>query len=140
MADLILVPTDFEQASRDALDLAKRLAGSLGATIVLAHVAPILPYMYPGLDPTLVQPFGEEVAAAAKRALEQLGIQAGGIKTVLRQGDAATEILDLANELGASMIAMGTHGRRGLAHLLLGSVAEKVVRQASIPVLTVRSP
>jgi nucleotide-binding universal stress UspA family protein len=139
MADVILVPTDFEAGSSKALDLAKDLSRQLSCEVVLVHVYQLPVYTYPGLEPTLLPTFSAEVTAAAKRALEHLGREAGSLRSVLREGDPATEILAAATEEGARMIVMGTHGRRGLAHLLLGSVAEKVVRKSTIPVLTVRS-
>jgi nucleotide-binding universal stress UspA family protein len=137
---LIVVPTDFEDASMKALELAKDLAGRVDAEVALVHVYALPVYTYPGLEPALLPGFHSEVMAAARRALEQLGAAQGGLKTVLREGDAATEILDVAKELGARFIVMGTHGRKGLSHFFLGSVAERVVRRSAIPVMTVRAP
>ncbi|HLM71110.1 MAG TPA: universal stress protein, partial [Polyangiaceae bacterium] len=62
-----------------------------------------------------------------------------GLRAVLREGDPSTELLSVASELKARMLVMGTHGRSGFAHLFLGSVAEKVMRHSTIPVLTVRA-
>ena len=135
----IVVPIDFEQASLKALDLAKELAAQLGGEVVLVHVYQIPVYTYPGLEPTLVPSFHAEVAAAAKRAVADISTQAGGLRAMLREGEPATEILAAAEEAGARMIVMGTHGRKGLAHFFLGSVAEKVVRKSAIPVMTVRA-
>ena len=87
----------------------------------------------------LLPGFHAEVTAAAQRAVDQLSQQEGGLRTLLREGDPSVEILEAAKESGATMIVMGTHGRSGLAHLFLGSVAEKVVRKSPIPVLTVRA-
>lgn len=137
---LIVVPTDFEEASMKALELAKDLATRVDGEIVLVHVYGLPVYTYPGLEPALLPGFHSEVAAAAKRALDQLAAAQGGLRAILREGDAATEILDTAKELGARFIVMGTHGRRGLSHLFLGSVAERVVRRSPIPVMTVRAP
>jgi nucleotide-binding universal stress UspA family protein len=137
---IILVPVDFEDASLRALALGQELARSLGAEVVLLHVYALPVYTYPGLDPTYNVPgFHAEVTAAAKWALDELASSQGGLRSILRQGDAATEILAAAKEHPTQLIVMGTHGRSGLAHLLLGSVAEKVVRQSPVPVLTVRS-
>ena len=137
---VIVVPTDFEEASVKALDLAKDLAGRIGAEVVLVHVYSLPVYTYPGLEPGLLPGFHREVMAAARRALEQLGVAQGGLRTMLRDGDAAIENLDAAKDLGARFIVMGTHGRRGLSHLFLGSVAERVVRRSPVPVMTVRAP
>jgi nucleotide-binding universal stress UspA family protein len=138
-ANVILVPIDFEQASLKALDMAKELGARLNAEVVLLHVYQLPVYTYPGLEPTLLPGFHVEVTAAAKRAVEQLAASAGGLRAVLREGDPAAEILAAARETKATMIVMGTHGRRGLAHLFLGSVAEKVIRESTVPVLTVRA-
>lgn len=138
--DILLVPTDFEPASLEALAMAKELAGPLDAEIVLLHVYQLPVYTYPGLEPALLPGFHTEVLAAARRAVDELAQQQGIARTSLREGDPATEILAAAAELEPRMIVMGTHGRGGLAHLLLGSVAEKVVRKSEIPVMTVRAP
>jgi nucleotide-binding universal stress UspA family protein len=138
-ANVIVVPIDFEKASEKALATAKDLASKLGGEVVLVHVYQLPVYTYPGLEPTLLPGFHTEVAAAAKRAVEQAAGQAGVARAVLREGDPAAEILAAAEELGASMIVMGTHGRTGIAHLFLGSVAEKVIQKSPIPVLTVRA-
>jgi nucleotide-binding universal stress UspA family protein len=136
----IVVPTDFEPASQAALGLAQDLAARLGAEVVLVHVYALPVYTYPGLEPALLPGFQSEVMAAARRALDQQAAEHGGLRAVLREGDAATEILAVAKELGARFVVMGTHGRKGLSHLFLGSVAERVVRRSAIPVMTVRAP
>jgi nucleotide-binding universal stress UspA family protein len=138
-ASVILVPVDFEEASRKALELATDLGSKLGNEVVLLHVYQLPVYTYPGLEPTLLPGFHAEVSAAASRALQQLAAQTGGLRAVLREGDPAGEILAVAEEEKVKMIVMGTHGRRGFAHLFLGSVAEKVIRKSAVPVLTVRS-
>lgn len=138
-SDVILVPTDFEAASRKALEVAKELAPCVRAQIVLCHVYTLPVYTYPGLEPAVLPGFHAEVMAAAKKALDELAASEGGLPSQLREGDPATEILAAAAELKAKMIVLGTHGRQGLAHLLLGSVAEKVVRRSPVPVLTVRA-
>ena len=137
---VILVPVDFEAASFKAIELAKDLGGKMGAEVVLVHVYQLPVYTYPGLEPTLLPGFHAEVSSAASRALEQLASQSGGLRYMLREGDAASEILATAEEVKPTMIAMGTHGRTGFAHVFLGSVAEKVIRKATAPVLTVRVP
>jgi nucleotide-binding universal stress UspA family protein len=138
VSNILLVPIDFEAASMKALGIAKDLASRTGGEVVIVHVYQLPVYTYPGLEPSLMPGFHGEVTAAAERATSTLAQQEGGIRAVLREGDPATEILAAASELGASMIVMGTHGRKGLAHLFLGSVAEKVLRKSSVPVLSVR--
>ncbi|WP_437572058.1 universal stress protein [Sorangium sp. So ce542] len=137
-ANVILVPVDFEAASMKAVELAKDLGARLGHKVVLLHVYQLPVYTYPGLEPALMPGFHAEVSAAASRAVQQLSAKTGGLDTALREGDPATEILAAAEEQRAAMIVMGTHGRRGLSHLFLGSVAQQVIRKSSVPVLTVR--
>lgn len=139
MATTLLIAVDFEEASRRAIELAKQLAAPLGARLALVHVYTLPVYTYPGLEPSILPGFHNEVTAAARRAIEALSEEVGIPDAILREGDPATEILAAARERGASMILMGTHGRRGFVHALLGSVAEKVIRQSEIPVLTVRA-
>jgi nucleotide-binding universal stress UspA family protein len=140
MATTILIAMDFEAASRRAAAFAKELAGALGAELCLVHVYTLPVYTYPGLEPLLLPQLSREITLAATRALADLAADLGIARTVLREGDVPAGILAAAEEVGASMIAMGTHGRHGLAHALLGSVAEKVVRASSIPVITLRTP
>jgi len=138
-ANVILVPIDFEAASKRAIEIAKELASKLGGEVLLVHVYQLPVYTYPGLEPTLLPGFYGEVTAAAQRALDDAA-KREGVRAILREGDPSIEILDVAEKEKANMIVMGTHGRTGLAHLFLGSVAEKVVRKSPIPVLTVRAP
>lgn len=134
----IVVPIDFHEASLRALAIAKELAPAFNAKIVLLHVCTIPVYAYPGLAPMLMQSLNEDVLKAAEKATKELAAQHGDLESVVREGDPATEVLDFVKERAPKLVVMGTHGRRGLSHLLLGSVAEKVVRQATSPVLTVR--
>jgi nucleotide-binding universal stress UspA family protein len=135
----ILVPIDFQDASLDALATARDLAGRLGLEIVLLHTYTIPTVVYPGFDPIIAPGLPEEIAVTAKEALEKLAAEHGGLRNILRPGDPATEILRAIEELGPAMVAMGTHGRKGLSHFLLGSVTEKVVRASPVPVLTLHA-
>ncbi len=141
----ILVPTDLSEPSDAALAYAKRLAQSFQASLHVLHV--VEDSMMPttkadGLEevPVGLTAWLEEGAARALAERFDAAEQSrygGGVE--IRTGTlAAKAIVDVANELHADLIVMGTHGRRGLAHLLLGSVAEQVVRTAACPVLTVR--
>jgi len=112
----ILVPTDFGQASDAAMAQARQLAAGLGATLHLVHV------VEDGQRP--------ERLASLEAAL--------GYETAVLTGPVATTIVEYAHSHAFDLIVMGTHGRSGVAHLLLGSVAEQVVRTAPCPVLTVR--
>lgn len=141
----ILVAVDFEEASRRALLTAQTIGRSLGAPIALVHVYRLPLYTYPALEAVPLPPpitFAPELAAASGKALSALAASYGISPdlTFIREGDPADEILAAAAELDARMLALGTHGRRGLAHVLLGSVAEQVVRRSRVPVLTVRVP
>src|SRR5262249_24891186 len=135
----ILVPIDFDDGSITALSLASELAAALDAEVAIVHVYELPIYTYPGLDPAALPPLYTEVTDAARRALREFADEHGVSRAVLREGDVAIEILGAAKDLGARMIVMGTHGRGGLAHALLGSVTERVVRRSPIPVVTVRA-
>jgi nucleotide-binding universal stress UspA family protein len=133
----ILVPTDFGDASERARALALELARRFDARVTLVHVWSVPSAVYgEGLSwPT------EELEAAAKRALGA-ALEASvkvypPTKAVLRVGVAWDRILDCVKADGVDLIVMGTHGRRGLSRLFLGSVAEKVVRLSPVPVLTI---
>lgn len=140
MATTLLVAVDFEEASRRAIELAKQLAAPLGAHLAIVHVYTLPVYTYPGLEPSILPGFHAEVTTAARRAIEAFSRDVGIPDAILREGDLVAEILAAARERSASMIIMGTHGRHGLSHALLGSVAEKIIRQSDVPVLTVRVP
>jgi len=143
----LLVPVDFSDCSRSALDTASLLAKTFGASLDLVHVweapafiAPEIMVGAAGSTQTLAKFADEQAHMGLKEFAEEAkkrGIDIAGTRVV--QGDTASTICDLAAREGYDMIAMGTQGRSGLAHLFLGSVAEKVVRHSSVPVLTVRT-
>jgi nucleotide-binding universal stress UspA family protein len=139
----ILVPTDFSAHSSAALDRALELAGSLSARVVLLHSYFVSPPAVTGEFWVLPPDFMSELRAATCAELEQLakrGAEAG-VRCEYRASPApAVEaILDVAKLLPADLIVLGTHGRTGLKHAVLGSVAERVVRLAPCPVLTVKA-
>ncbi len=139
----ILVPIDFDDTSDRALDRAMWLASKLGAQVTVLHVYGLPIYNYP--DGSYI-PSPEVAESVKKGAQEQLdtyvarknseGVQ---LNSLLREGRSAQEICNVALELSADLIVMGTHGRGLIGRTLLGSVAEAVVRQSSTPVMTVRS-
>ncbi len=135
----ILVPIDFEPPSEKALATAKELAKCLGASLHLLHVYNTPVYTYPGRDPTLAPSLHQEITEAARRAVQSKAEAEGGLAWELREGDPATEVLETVEKLQPLLVVMGTHGRTGLRHALLGSVAEKVVRKSDVPVMTVRA-
>lgn len=138
----ILVPHDFADAADAALAYALALADKLGARITILHAYEVPAYGYPDAFVASLE-FSSEVEERASSFLQKVAAQARRpnveIDAVLRRGSAWTEIVDAAERLPADLIVMGTHGRRGVSHLLLGSVAEKVVRCAPCPVLTVHA-
>jgi universal stress protein A len=131
----IVVPVDFDDSAGAALDLAKQLAAAADATIHLMHVVAIL--LTPGEATSIIVARQDEVKAALEKIARD---QLGGIRhqVHIRTGDTARGIVEVARALGADLIVMPTHGRRGLPHFFLGSVAERVVREAPCPVLTAR--
>lgn len=145
----ILFAHDFSGCAAGVESTVTDLALALGAEVVVCHVSEL----GHGLPPdTLITPRGEEhprrlddftLQAAAMR-LDAIAkrLLARGVKcrTTALLGPIPTGILRAAQEQSAELIVMGTHGRTGLDHLLLGSVAEKVLRQAEVPVLTLRTP
>jgi nucleotide-binding universal stress UspA family protein len=148
MIDLhrILVPMDFSKHSHNALTYAAAFAEKFGAEIYLLHVVQNLAVFFPDVVALTTPPetSGEELAAAARSALERVVKESrpGDIKVhgEVRQGTPFYEIVRFAQEKNIDLIVMGTHGRTGLVHVLMGSVTEKVVRKAPCPVLTVRHP
>jgi nucleotide-binding universal stress UspA family protein len=143
----ILVPTDFSAASDAALVFARDLAGQFGASLELLHVFedPFLSGAFVG-DGTVMMPADLRQAletAAREQLASRHTAHAGslpGSSAELVLGSAAKGIVERAAETHADLIVMGTHGRSGLGHLLIGSVAERVVRTARVPVLTVPDP
>lgn len=139
----ILVPTDFSEGSDAAVSYAVELARALGAELVLLHTYEIPMVGFP--DGTLVATaeLTTRVLNGAQKGLDdakaRLAASGVPIRALVKQGDTWRTILDTADELGAGLVVMGTHGRRGLPRALLGSVAEKVVRSAKCPVLTVHA-
>jgi nucleotide-binding universal stress UspA family protein len=139
----VLVPTDFSAHSAQALEHAIELAKPLSATIHLLHSYWVA--ISVGSPDLFVLPadFSERLRSAAQAELEQLEkrvVQAGvACKSHVMLIPPFSAILDLAESLPADLIVMGTQGRTGLKHVLLGSVAERTVRLAPCPVLTVKA-
>jgi nucleotide-binding universal stress UspA family protein len=140
----ICCPIDFSDASRAAMEVAADLAKRFGAELVLLHAYPIPGYTFPDGSAVASSRMLQELADEAARHLEewrQLAVKAGAKRVVVETavGDPAGEIVRLAQETKADLVVMGTHGRTGIEHALMGSIAERVVRRAKCPVLTVRS-
>jgi nucleotide-binding universal stress UspA family protein len=133
----ILFPTDLSESAQGAFPLACSLARDCGARVIALHV--MLPPM--GHDEINVRRHPEEYYRGTLEALQQVHAAEGNVRVEhrLETGDPAEAIVQIAGEVDAGLIVMGTHGRSGLGRLLLGSVAERVLREAPCPVLTVRS-
>ena len=133
----ILVPVDFSEPSEVALSHAHSLATALGATITVCHVGETLnPDWF--FDTALLE---RELIKQAQKQLSKLVekyCEGMKVRTELRFGHPVETIVLAAQKLKADVIVVGTHGRTGVKHALLGSVAERVARQAPCPVLIVR--
>lgn len=140
---IILVPTDFGTGSDHALAYAVELARAIGAELVVVHTYEIPMVGFPDgailATPELTTRILEGAEIGLKKTVASHANSGVSIRTLVKQGPTWRTIIDTASEVGAGMIAMGTHGRHGLPRALLGSVAEKVVRSAKCPVLTVHS-
>jgi nucleotide-binding universal stress UspA family protein len=139
----ILCPIDFSDASRAALEAAAEVAKRYGAKVALFHAYPVPGYTFPDGSFVASSKMLDELSEQAQRHLEEwktiaegLGIAHVEIATSI--GEPAHEILAFAKAQKADLLVMGTHGRTGIQHALMGSVAERVVRRATCPVLTVR--
>ncbi|MCI0527854.1 MAG: universal stress protein [Nitrospira sp.] len=141
----ILVATDFSDYAKEALDYAVYLAKNLEAEIYLVHVFEIQFFIHAGVSPSIqpevykwIERSKIEVSKMLKALVET--VQQEGVKTssILKEGTPFLEILKTAKEVSADLIVLGTHGRTGLSHVMMGSVAERVVRKSTCPVFTVR--
>lgn len=133
---IIVCPVDFSDASEKALDLASKLARANGAKMYIVHVEELASLVHPGLLgglPPVTMPSRQELNAVLPTATEVL------FEHDLLIGDPAEKIVEFAEEKGADLIVMGTHGNTGMLRLLMGSVAEGVVRRSPIPVLTLKA-
>ncbi|MEZ4363131.1 MAG: universal stress protein [Kofleriaceae bacterium] len=140
----ILVPTDFSDCAARALEYALSLATKVGASVVLVHVfTPPIVYMPEGI---WAMPAGERnLHDKLEEALQKLAAQcretsSRPVEAVIAEGEAAKQIVSTAEAQRCDLIVMGTHGRSGLSHILIGSVAETVVQHSRCPVLTLRLP
>jgi nucleotide-binding universal stress UspA family protein len=139
----ILAPTDFSRFSREAAAWAFELAGKFGAKVLLFHVVELPAYPLEGLPPSrLGGTLLEDLERQAEADLAKVMPEAQGAKVEVTRrvvvGIPYRKIVEVAQEEQADLIVMATHGRTGLSHLFMGSVAERVVRTAPCPVLTMR--
>jgi len=135
----IVVATDFSPIADHALDEAIDLAKKLGARITLVHAFEYPVYGFPdGILVASAEVVGQLMTGAQKQlsaTIEERKDVGVKISPVLREGAPWEEISAAAKEAGAGLIVVGTHGRRGLARAFMGSVAERLLRTASLPVL-----
>ena len=139
----ILCPIDFSDASQAALETAAEVARRYGARVALFHAYPVPGYTFPDGSFVASSKMLDELTAQAARHMAEWKTRAEGmgmaqVEVATAIGEPAHEILAFAKAQGADLIVLGTHGRTGLQHALMGSVAERVVRRATCPVLTVR--
>ena len=144
----IVCPVDFSNCAQQALNYAQDLAKQFDAELSVVHAyedpaayvtpMPMSGYVGPGAELLLELRKQLEVRLeACKTAVQKQGVR---VRTELLEGAPYRVVLDWAKEYGADLIVIGTHGHTGLTHALLGSVTERVVRMASCPVLTIRTP
>jgi nucleotide-binding universal stress UspA family protein len=139
----ILVPVDFSENTPAILDWAAHLAEEHGSKVTLLH-AYHLPVEFQQLEGAYLPPdFWQSVRAEAETSLRRFAADLEGrkirVETAVCEGYAATVIVEEAASRHADLIVIGTHGRSGFKHLLLGSIAERVVQKAPCPVLTVKA-
>lgn len=143
----ILWPTDFSEPSYEAFKKAKELATHFSSELYLVHVVTPMPPLVevprdrPGFN---VASYRKELRSSAEESLQEVINKKVGkrlkVHAVVANGDAAVEITRIAKRENVELIVIATHGTTGWRRFFLGSVAEKVVRIASTPVLTIRSP
>lgn len=141
----ILAPTDFSNHAQAAVRFACGLAERLGATLQLLHVLPDVvpvgpePMLVPALPPEYYSDAERQSREALGKLLDPAWGKPPAVDVAVRWGDAVDGIVAHATDQHSDLIVIATHGRSGLSHALLGSVAERIVREAPCPVLTIRN-
>lgn len=139
--EAILVATDLSAASEPALRAAGRLRDATGARLYVLHVDALEVPAYFGADQAgrLLHELRSARRDAVKQVTERVqGYLPGPFETIVVEGSPADTVLRVADELAADLIVIGTHGRRGLARMMMGSVAERILRVSGRPVIAVR--
>jgi universal stress protein A len=139
----ILAPTDFSELSKQGLTSALELAEVFGAKLLLLHVVEPPPYPVEGIVPshlgaTLLDDLERQATNELAQALSETQTSGAEVARRVVTGVPYRKIVDVAEEEQSDLIVMTTHGRTGLGHLVMGSVAEKIVRTAPCPVFTIR--
>lgn len=143
----IVVPTDFSEPSQEGFRKARQVAEHFGAELLVVHVTapmPIIPAGH-GAIAFNVADYRQEIESVSKKRLEEFvaGERAASkvaMTPLVREGEVAEEIVQAGRDHDADLIVIATHGYSGWKKLILGSVTEKVVRMASLPVLTINAP
>ena len=138
----IICALDLSEHSKTVAEYACMLAKAMNASIVAVYAAPTLT-QYTGfhVPPNTIDSFGGEIVSGAEKAMAQFvseNFEGVETKAEVVVGYAAEEILEIAAKEEADLIVMGTHGRKGIDRILFGSVAERVVKNSHLPVLTIR--
>ncbi|ABC80536.1 universal stress protein [Anaeromyxobacter dehalogenans] len=138
----ICCPIDFSDASRAAMEVAADLARRNAGSLTLLHAYPVPGYTFPDGSVVASPKMMQDLAEQAKRHLDEWrreaeALGAPAVDTATAVGEPATEIVGWAADQRADVLVLGTHGRTGLEHALMGSIAERVVRRARCPVVTV---
>jgi nucleotide-binding universal stress UspA family protein len=138
----ILIATDGSKTAEKAADFGVQIAGSSGASVYVVYVIDTTPYYSIPLDQVWskevyeqLEQMGNEITSNEEKTAKAAGLEA---ESIVRKGDPAARIVNFAEELGVDMIVVGSHGIGGFERLVIGSVSEKVVRHAKIPVLVFR--
>ena len=138
----LLVPVDFSDTSEAALEYAVNLGEKLGARLVVMHAYELPVYGFPDGALVASAEIATRIMTGAQTGLQSMVERYKGrvrIDAVVRQGVPWEEVRAVGEEVGADMIVIGTHGRQGLARALIGSVAEKIIRTATRPVLAIHA-
>jgi universal stress protein A len=141
----ILAPTDFSPHAEAALRFACSLAERVGSTLHLLHILPEVvpvgpdPMLAPTLPPEYYTETETQSLDALSKAIDPTWGHAPHLEVAVRWGDAVEGIVGYARDVSIDLIVIATHGRTGLKHVLLGSVAERIVREAPCPVLSIRT-
>ena len=135
----ILCAVDFGPSTKMTIEMARQIAESNKGTVILLHVVPMA--VEATGQPLMVEPL-QGAEDDARHRLNYLAAETltHAYEILVVTGEPATTISEVAHEQNADLIVMATHGRTGLKHFFLGSVAERVVREAPVPVMTVRAP
>jgi len=142
MIKKILCPVDFSEFTNDIIMFAVEIAKRFDAELHLLHVIPNLNYFTPYesfMTPENLVAIERSIEKEVEKDFEKIAKKIDiPFKKVIKTGVAFVEIIDYIKEESISLVVMGTHGRSGIEHILIGSVAEKVVRKSPCPVLTIR--